>query len=127
MLHRKQLNEEHAKAWMRGEELDPAVRGDGDNVAVVLTQGWCPQWVSMNVWLNFMEKRGRPKNLDITVYEFIYDRVPFFDEFRRFKESDLGNAEIPYLLYYREGKLLGTSNYVTSRDFVGRFERAAQS
>jgi hypothetical protein len=127
MLHRKQLNEEHAKAWMRGEELDPAVRGDGANVAVVLTQGWCPQWVSMNVWLNFMEKRGRPKNLDITVYEFIYDRVPFFDEFRRFKESDLGNAEIPYLLYYREGKLLGTSNYVTSRDFVGRFERAAQS
>ena len=127
MLQRKQLTDDQAKTWMRGDELDPAVRNDGENVVVVLTQGWCPQWVSMNVWLNFMEKRGRPKKLDITLYEYIYDRVSFFDEFRRFKETSLGNAEVPYLLYYRNGSLFSTSNYVTSRDFVGRFEKAAQS
>ncbi len=122
MLRRKTLSDDQAKAWMRDGELDEAVRADGENVAVVLTQGWCPQWVSMNVWLNFMEKRERPEDTDITVYQFLYDKVGFFDDFRRFKEQSLGNAEIPFVLYYRDGELIGTTNYVTSRDFVARFE-----
>jgi len=112
---------------MEAGELGEAVRADGDNVAVVLTQGWCPQWVSMNVWLNFLIKRGRPKDFDITVYEYIYDRVPFFDEFRRFKENVLGNMEIPFVLYYRKGELIARSNYVTSRGFIQQFENAGQS
>lgn len=124
MLRRKTLSEDQAKAWMRDGELDEAARTDGDNVAVVLTQGWCPQWVSMNVWLNFMEKRNRPADTDITVYQFVYDKVGFFDEFRRFKEHSLGNAEIPFVLYYKNGRLVDTTNYVTSHDFVVRFEHA---
>jgi hypothetical protein len=126
MLRRKTLSDDQAKAWMRDGELDEAVRADGDNVAVVLTQGWCPQWVSMNVWLNFMEKRERPEDTDITVYQFLYDKVGFFDDFRRFKEQSLGNAEIPFVLYYQDGELIGTTNYVTSRDFVARFARAQE-
>lgn len=127
MIHRKTLSDDQARKWMEDGELDPAVRADGDNVAVVLTQGWCPQWVSMNVWLNFLIKRGRPKDFDITVYEYIYDRVPFFDEFRRFKENGLGNMEIPYVLYYRKGELIARSNYTTSRGFIQQFEKAGQS
>ena len=125
MIQRKQLSDEHAKTWMDTGELAEAVRNDGENVAVVLTQGWCPQWVSMNVWLNFMQQRGRPRNVDITVYEYIYDRAPMFDEFRQFKESSLGNSEIPFVVYFHNGERIGTSNYTTSRSFVNRFASAS--
>jgi hypothetical protein len=125
MIRRKQLSDEHAKAWMETGEPPEEVRNDGENVAIVLTQGWCPQWVSMNVWLNFLEKRGRPQDVDITVYEYIYDRAPIFDEFRQFKETSLGNAEIPFVVYFRKGERIGASNYTTSRSFVKRFENAS--
>jgi hypothetical protein len=76
------------------------------------------------VWLGFLANRGRPKDHDITVFEFVYDRVDFFGEFLRFKEAHFNNDQIPYIRYYRDGKLIGESNYVTSRGFLKHFEEA---
>jgi len=102
-----------------GELPDSATRA-GARVALVLTQGWCPQWYSMNIWLDAMEKRGEPAEWDIIVYELVYDRVEFFDQFRTFKEHHFRNYQIPYIRYYRDGTLIGDSNYVPSHVFLDR-------
>lgn len=122
MLTRKTLTEEQARYAMEHGEFPESVTNDGDNVAIVLTQGWCPQWVSMNVWLNSMLKKGEPQDFDLTLYEFVYDQVDFFDAFREFKESTFDNLEIPYIRYYANGRCFNTSNYVPSRQFLRHFE-----
>lgn len=124
MITRTQLTDDQARYAMEHGEFPPEVREAAPNVAVVLTQGWCPQWTSMNVWLGFKEKRRRPKDLDITIFEYIYDKSDFFVEFMRFKEQQFGNDQVPYIRYYKDGSLLGESNYVTSRKFLTYFKEA---
>jgi hypothetical protein len=124
MLKRAKLTEEQARYAMEHGEFGEDVRTADANVAVVLTQGWCPQWTSMNVWLGFMKRRGNPKELDVTVFEFVYDAVDFFGEFLAFKERRFGNDQIPYIRYYADGALVSESNYTTSKDFLRRFEEA---
>ena len=124
MLKRAKLSEEQARFAMEQGEFGEDVRNADENVAVVMTQGWCPQWTSMNVWLGFMKRRGEPQDLDITVLEFIYDKVNFFPQFMSFKENHFGNYEIPYIRYYKHGKPVSESNYTTSGDFLARFEEA---
>ncbi|NBB90568.1 MAG: hypothetical protein GVY23_05090 [Spirochaetes bacterium] len=124
MLKRTKLSEEQARFAMEHGEFGEDVRNADENVAVVMTQGWCPQWTSMNVWLGFMKRRGKPKDLEITVLEFIYDKVDFFPQFMSFKENHFGNYEIPYIRYYKHGKPVSESNYTTSGDFLARFEEA---
>lgn len=121
MTIRKPLSEDQARHAVQHRELPADVLGSGPNVAVVLTQGWCPQWTAMNGWLGDLERSGKPKDLDIVVYEFVYDRSPIFDEFREFKESVWGNYQIPYVRYYRDGGLAAESNYVTARRFLSHF------
>lgn len=124
MLKRAHLSEEQARVAMENGEFGEDVRTADENVAVVLTQGWCPQWASMNVWIGFMKRRGNPRDFDLTVLEFVYDKVDFFAEFMSFKENHWGNYQIPYVRYYRNGELVGESNYTTSKDFFGRFREA---
>ena len=124
MITRAPLSDEQARYAMEHGEFGEDVRTADEHVAVVLTQGWCPQWTSMNVWLGFMRRRNKPSDLNITVLEYIYDRSPFFGEFMRFKEDHFGNYQIPYIRYYKNGKLVAESNYTTSKDFVKHFEEA---
>lgn len=123
VITRKTISEEQARHAMEHGEFPETVTEDGENVAILLTQGWCPQWLSMNVWLKSMEKKKQPEDLDITIYEFIYDKVPFFNDFRTFKENRFGNLEIPYIRYYADGECFATSNYVPSRTFVEFFQK----
>ncbi|MFP4430933.1 MAG: hypothetical protein ACOCW6_03940 [Spirochaetota bacterium] len=124
MIERRQLTDEEARNFMVKGELAPELRGAAENVALVLTQAWCPQWVSMQVWLGNFERKGKPENTEIVVYEYLYDRSPSFREFLRFKEERLGNDLIPYVRYYKNGALIGESNYVPSRVFINRFDAA---
>lgn len=124
MLKRAQLSPEQARYAMEHGEFGEDVRTADEHVAIVLTQGWCPQWTSMNVWLGFMRRRGTPKDFDVTVFEFVYDAVDFFGEFLAFKERQFGNDQIPYIRYYKHGQLVSGSNYTTSKDFLRRFEEA---
>lgn len=109
---------------MNSGELAPEIRGAAENVALVLTQGWCPQWVSMQVWLKNFQRKGKPDDRELLVVEYLYDKSPFFKEFLQFKEQHLGNDLIPYVQYYRKGELIGESNYVPSRVFIKRFDPA---
>ena len=124
MLKRGELTEEQARYAMEHGEFGEDVRNADQHVAVVLTQAWCPQWTSMNVWLGFMRRRGKPADKEITVLEFIYDKVDFFPQFMAFKERHFGNYQIPYIRYYKNGTLVSESNYTTSQDFLRHFEEA---
>jgi len=78
-------------------------------VAVILTQSWCPQWHAMKSSVaNF-------SGADIWLLE--YDLTDYFDTFRRFKEQELGNDQIPYVRYYADGVLVAESNAVSEQTF----------
>jgi hypothetical protein len=46
------------------------------------------------------------------LYELLYNKVSYFNEFREFKENVWKNDEIPYLRFYKGGKLFRDSNYI---------------
>ncbi len=121
MIHRKQLTEEQIHAAMSDGEFPKEVRHSGPDVAVVLTQDWCPEWKIMKMWLRSLEKRNRPEDIDIEIYELEYNRLDSRDEFVEFKEDVLGNSFVPYVRYYRNGNLIDESNYVKRDSFLSRF------
>lgn len=104
---------------MQNRELPDEVTNASQHVAVVLTQGWCPQWTMMKRYLEGMEQEAT--ELDLTVFTLIYDGVDYFDEFRDFKEAVWQNYQIPYVRYYTDGTLVAESNYVPARRFLGQF------
>ncbi|MFP4705759.1 MAG: hypothetical protein ACLFMV_13210 [Spirochaetaceae bacterium] len=47
MTKRTRLTDEQVRYAMQHGEFGEDVRGASENVAVILTQSWCPQWASM--------------------------------------------------------------------------------
>ncbi len=121
MLIRKQLSRAQAESAMQQGEFDDTVLGAARNVAVVLSQDWCGQWVEMDHWLEELAARPRAEHPEVTVFHLLYNRVDFFQEFMFFKEDVFGNDLIPYARYYRDGRLIGQSNYVSALQFLARF------
>ena len=121
MIIRKQLTEADARTAITEGEFAESVRASGENVAIVLTQHWCPQWTAMQHWLGKLERKNRPEDLDVEVYELEYDKVDYGSEFMRFKESVFGNSLIPYVRYYHNGDLIGETNFVGADRFLGYF------
>jgi hypothetical protein len=118
MIRLKDLSDEQAKRAIEQGEFPEDVRGSCENVVVVLTQGWCPDWHALNASINTMQSKGRPENMDIDVYVFVYNKSDLFDEFRSFKEEGFGNHEIPYLRFYKNGNFVTDDNYVTAKEFA---------
>ena len=121
MIERRQISESQARAAIKNGDFAPEITAAGPRVALILTQSWCPQWPAMEKWIRGLQRDGKPADFDIIVYEFVYDRVEFARQFTSFKERVLGNSMIPYVRYYRDGKLIDESNYLGSRDFVAKF------
>ncbi|MBT3276259.1 MAG: hypothetical protein HN368_24135 [Spirochaetales bacterium] len=124
MINRIDLTEAQARQAIADNEFGEDVRGSSEHVAVVLTQGWCPQWVMMNGWLKSMQKKNESESLDLDVYVLVYDRVPYSSEFMRFKETTFSNYEIPYVRYYYKGNLIDESNYISKNGFLRIMEKA---
>ncbi len=82
-------------------------------VAVVMTQDWCTQWMSMRSWLDSLDESS-----EIDVYEVIYNTARYFSDVLDLKENRWGNASIPYVRYYVDGRLVRESNYVTKDTFL---------
>ena len=93
---------------------------NGPNAAgkavLVLTQSWCPQWKAMKNYLGEAEK-SLP---GLIIFYIEYDLAPFFEEFMAFKENTFQNREIPYVRYYKDGKCVSWSNYVSLDGFLHR-------
>jgi hypothetical protein len=81
-------------------------------VALILTQSWCPQWGWMRSYLGAM-----PESEECAIFWVEYDNEVFFEEFMTFKEDVFGNREVPYVRYYREGRLVGESNFIDQKGF----------
>ncbi len=126
MMTRMTISDQQAQHAIDNGEFGPEVIAAAPCVAVVLTQSWCPQWIVMERWLRGFERDGKPAELDLCVAEYVYDKSPISNAFRRFKESVYRNGQIPYVRYYHDGRLISQSNYVGSRDFLSIFATAAE-
>jgi len=101
------LTEEQCRQAIRVGDFAPELTKAAPLVVIVLTQSWCPQWTRMRPFLeSFSEEVGRAG------WFVEYDRETFFEDFRSFKEAKFRNEEVPYLRYYREGRLVKETNYV---------------
>src|SRR5512145_120253 len=107
------LTAEQCLRLMESGEPGPELLGAAPAVALVLTQSWCPQWAWMRSYLEAL-----PEDPARAIYWVEYDREEFFAPFMAFKEERFGNREIPYVRYYREGKLLRESNFIDKSGFL---------
>ena len=125
MITIREMSPAEAAEAMRAGEFGASVREASPNVAVVLTQDWCGQWAALERSLRELAEPagsalgGTP---EVTVFLLIYNLEPYFTEFMRFKEEVLGNDAIPYVRYYRNGRLVGQSNYVSGLQFLTYFQ-----
>jgi hypothetical protein len=109
----RKLAKDECLGLLRGGEFPGSVLGAAEAVAVVLTQSWCPQWAWMRSYLaEFPPDAGRE------VFWVEYDLEDFFEPFLDFKESTFGNDQVPYVRYYRGGKLAAESNYIDEGGFL---------
>ena len=108
----KKLSEADCLDAIRSGEFPPSVIEAAERVAVVLTQSWCPQWTWMRSYLGAM-----PEEEGTSVFWVEYDHEDFFEPFMQFKENAFRNDQVPYVRYYRGGKLVAESNYIDSGGF----------
>jgi hypothetical protein len=98
------------------KEIPEEILDSSEKVAVILTQDWCPQWLFMKRWLKKTEKKG------IKTYYISYNRKPYFNEFMNVKEDTFENDLVPYVRYYKSGKFINDSNFVSEELFYSNFQ-----
>jgi len=109
------LTDDQCREILSVRDVPEGIRGSASRVAVVFTQSWCQDWRTMRRYLAKLSAD------DASIYYVEYDRRPFFDEMREFKETVFGNALLPYIRYYRDGELVNESNLVFfKRGFLKR-------
>ena len=117
-MTRRTLTEGEARAIMKAGDIPDDLSGASSRVAVILTQGWCPQWRAMESFLSRRETREDGGGADLTVFELEYDGLPFFPDFLTFKETRFNNYSVPYVRYYRDGRFVNASNYGSETGFI---------
>ncbi|HUX13924.1 MAG TPA: hypothetical protein VMW87_12915 [Spirochaetia bacterium] len=127
MLRRQSLSENDCRYAMSHGEFGDDVISSRRYVAIILTQGWCPDWAWMKGWLDREAGREKGEHPDIDVYELEYNKTPYFDEFRGFKERTFKNFQIPYVRFYIDGQLSSDSNQLGADAFYARFREGQRS
>ena len=112
MINKHKLTKEQALFAMKNGEFSSDIISSNDKVVIILTQSWCPQWIHMNSWIYSLDLE-----YDLDIYELIYNKVDYFNEFIYHKENIWQNHDIPYLRYYKNGKLFKESNYKNQKNF----------
>ena len=115
------LTEAQCRYAMEHAEFSKEILNSAERVAIILTQSWCPQWERMQAYLEEAGSMVKVKDKQSVMIFFAeYDKIPLFEPFMEFKETIFNNREIPYVRYYKNGKLAGESNYVSLEGFVSR-------
>jgi hypothetical protein len=71
MIEIKKIPRDQAEYAIENREFSEGITGSKKYVAVILTQSWCPQWVSLGMALRKVaEDRD---DLEIDIYELEYD------------------------------------------------------
>ncbi len=122
LINRRKITEKQAREAMAKGEFGEEIIASRKHVAIILTQSWCYQWVSLDRSLESLKQK---REYEIDIYELEYDKVDYFSDFLRFKENTFRNDLIPYVRYYTDGKLVGETNYVSVTDFLSIFDLAS--
>lgn len=109
----KTITKDQAEFAMEHGDFGGEITAIADKVAVILTQSWCPQWHAMKSFVS--------EEKEAEVFCLEYDKTDYFDKFRMYKENTLRNDLIPYVRYYRGGKLVAESNAVSQGVFHTNF------
>lgn len=104
------LNQTEIDHLLAHQEFSSSVLLSGEKVAVVLTQDWCPQWKDMESYLPGFEDQ-------VKVHYLEYNRHQDFERIMGFKEDVLGNDQVPYLRFYKNGKLIAETNWIPRGTF----------
>jgi hypothetical protein len=104
------LTQDQLDALVRDGEFPESVRLAADKVVVVMTQDWCGQWINMATYLPEFADRA-------AIFTVEYNLLPDFERIMKFKEDVFGNAQVPYVRYYRGGKFVRASNWVPRSAF----------
>jgi hypothetical protein len=109
----RKLPKDECLGLLRDGDFSPSLKSAADEVAIVLTQSWCPQWAWMRSYLAAL-----PAEATREVFWVEYDLEDFFEPFMLFKERSFGNDQVPYVRYYRGSKLVAESNYIDQGGFL---------
>jgi len=117
MINKIKLSKDQVFNAIEKGEFDEGIIQSKDLVVVVMTQDWCPQWINMKNWIYAVETYK-----EVDVYELVYNNTEYFYEFMHFKENVWKNSEIPYLRFYKNGKLVEETNYINRERFKKALE-----
>ena len=109
----RKLTKDECLAAVAAGEFGPELAKAAAEVAIVLTQSWCPQWTWMRSYLSAL-----PPDPEREILYVEYDLGDFFEVFMKFKETSLGNDQVPYVRYYRGGVLVAESNFIDQGGFL---------
>jgi hypothetical protein len=111
MTNRNEITREQAfYAIENGEFGDDVLKHE--KVVVIMTQDWCPQWINMNRWIYSLKS-----DKSIEIFELVYNKTDYYRDFMKFKESTFDNHSVPYLRFYKNGKLVNETNYINMQRF----------
>jgi hypothetical protein len=111
------LTKDQLDALLKDGDFPESVRLAAPKVVVVMTQDWCGQWANMAAYLpDFADKAA--------IFTVEYNRLPDFERIMHFKETVFRNGQVPYLRFYRDGKLVRQSNWVPRGAFATMLERS---
>lgn len=110
------LSHDDIEALLGAGEFSEKIRRAAPQVVVVMTQDWCPQWHDMAAYLPAFADR-------VAIFATAYNRLPDFERIMAFKEEVFGNDQVPYVRYYREGRLVAQTNWLSRDDFAAMLAR----
>ena len=114
----EKLTEAQCRATIESKDVPDDITSRNAKVAVVFTQSWCGDWMIMRRYLKKIEPD------EAAVFYVEYDKEPFFEEFRTFKETVFESNQVPYIRFYRDGKFITERNSIFSkRRFLKKFGR----
>src|ERR1017187_9214495 len=93
------LTKDQLDALLSEGEFPESVRLAAPKVVVIMTQDWCGQWANMTAYL------------------------PDFERIMSFKEDVFDNQQVPYVRFYRDGKLVRQSNWLPRGSFAAMLGR----
>ena len=118
MIRKYDLTEEQISKTLIHNEFGDDIIRSCKNVAVIMSQGWCPQWMMVSRWLDCLSEEA-----DINIFITVYDRENYYETFMHFKETIFGNRQVPYIRYYIDGALVKETNYTSKDFFLQAFNR----
>lgn len=117
MINKINLSKDQVFNAISKGEFDKEIILSKELIVVVMTQDWCPQWIDMESWIYSVET-----DKEVDVYELVYNKTEYFNEFMSFKENVWKNSHIPYLRFYNKGKLVKETNYISKEEFKRALE-----